>query len=132
MFNVLFARSLVAHLPSQTEKHTSTPPVIVTVVNPGFTHSSISRDASGFLEWVCECAKAVLARSACEASWTILHAALCEGKGDEIQAGYMNCCRVESVSDFVKSEEGAKVEGMLWVCRVLVLRIGFLLVWSVG
>ena len=67
----------------------------------------------------------MFARSATEASRTILHAALCEGKGDEIQAGYMNCCRVESVSDFVKSEEGAKVGGMLWVCFVFVLRIGF-------
>ena len=127
MFNVLFARSLVAHLPSQTEKHTSTPPVIVTVVNPGFTHSSIGRDASGFLEWVYSCAEAVFARSATEASRTILHAALytesgagAGAGGEEVQAGYMNCRKDECVSDFMRSEEGDGLGGCFgYVCLVL-------------
>ena len=68
----------------------------------------------------------MFARSATEASRTILHAALFTGTGtggEEVQAGYMNCCKVESVSDFVRSEEGGRVGGMLWVCCVL-LNVG--------
>jgi len=86
----------------------------VDVVNPGFCHSSLTREASGTKWLFMKLLKLALARTTEEGSRTLVHAALA-GTQSEMQGRYLNACRVEEESDYAISEEGSKVEEKVWV-----------------
>ncbi|KAE8151661.1 hypothetical protein BDV25DRAFT_171316 [Aspergillus avenaceus] len=83
--------------------------VVVNMVNPGFCHSRLARDA-GWGFWVM---KLLLARSTEEGSRTLV-AAL--SAGGSSHGKYMDCGKVDegALSDFVRSADGLDAQRRVW------------------
>ncbi|THH16049.1 hypothetical protein EUX98_g9365 [Antrodiella citrinella] len=106
LLNVLFARALQAHLPDSA-------PVIVTLVDPGFTISSLLRtaDVGQFTEW------AKIARTTEEGSRQLILAAVGPRDGGDVEqmrGGYVANNEVVEPSEWVLSSEGKQMQGKTW------------------
>ncbi|KAK7014140.1 hypothetical protein VNI00_019378 [Paramarasmius palmivorus] len=118
LLNVYFARSLQNHIG---------PSIIVTSVNPGFSITSLRRDAGvilGALSWLVE---RVMAFSAEVGSRQIVYGAVAD-KGNELKGAYISGSEVVEPSDDVVSEEGVKMGERFWdeiveVCKELDPRV---------
>ena len=113
VLEIMFVRELASRLPNPT-------PVSVSVINPGFCHSRLTRSIEGNLvvSVAVRVAKALLARTAEMGSRTLVHSAV--EPGERARHGrYASCCEVTEESDYVLSEEGKQISRRLWV-RVLV------------
>ncbi|KAL5359250.1 hypothetical protein BJX96DRAFT_183631 [Aspergillus floccosus] len=99
---VLAIREMVARLRDDA--------VVVNMLNPGFCHSQLARDAPGVGIKVM---KMLLARSTEEGSRTLVAGA---AAGDESHGEYMENGVVapDAVSAFVRSEEGARMQRRVW------------------
>lgn len=82
-------------------------PIILNSVNPGFCHSSLAREASGFQALMFVFMKLFLARSTEVGSRTLVAAAVA---GPESTGQYMSDCVVTPPSEFVRSDEGEKTQ----------------------
>jgi NAD(P)-dependent dehydrogenase (short-subunit alcohol dehydrogenase family) len=82
-------------------------PVVINCLNPGFCHSELAREAG----WYLYIMGLLLARSTEVGSRTILAAA---EAGPETHGKYMSESLVIDPSEFVMSEEGARVQKQVW------------------
>ncbi|ETN46661.1 uncharacterized protein HMPREF1541_00847 [Cyphellophora europaea CBS 101466] len=82
-------------------------PVVINTVNPGACHTHLTDE----LGWMPSVVKFFLARSAEVGSRNFVHAA---AAGDESKGQYLNDCKVEEPSAFVRSEEGEKTQIRVW------------------
>ncbi len=90
------------------------PDVILSMVNPGLCHSSLSRNAEGIRGWFLEFLKLTLARSTEVGSRTLVHGV---SVGREAHGKYLSDSRVadpEGLGSLVKSEEGAEAQKKIW------------------
>ncbi|KAJ7368410.1 hypothetical protein DFH08DRAFT_676159 [Mycena albidolilacea] len=106
LLNVFFVRALNARLPPST-------PVIVTMVNPGFCHSELLRDAKGIAGTIMLFMNRILGFTAEEGSRQLVWAAV-GGEPDKLRGEYISGCQTEEVADFVLSPQGVKAENQLW------------------
>jgi len=109
LLNLFFARELASRLPDNS-------PLIINAVNPGLCVSGLRRNVplSGqiffwfldlFFSWSTE-----------RGSRQLIFAALGDqDKQDEMKGAYISSSKVVEPSDYVISEEGAKVQKQLWV-----------------
>lgn len=95
LLEILFIRAFAAHHPS------SSLPVTINTVNPGFCHSEFGRE-QGFLLVVM---RFLLARTTEVGSRTLVHAA---GLGEESYGCYLSDSQVTEPSGYVRSEEGRR------------------------
>ena len=113
VFSVLLVRALQTQIPS-------TAPLLVTSVDPGFCKSDLMRhipDLTIFAEPLS------MARTAEEGSRQLLYAALGPDPAhlDSLEAttafrgGYIADAETQGPSEWVQSEDGAKLQGRIWV-----------------
>ncbi|KAF2634563.1 putative short-chain dehydrogenase [Massarina eburnea CBS 473.64] len=104
LMQLLCVRELVATLKAKGD----TSGVVVNCVNPGFCHSSLTRDFAP----IAYIGKILMrARSTEVGSRTLVHAA---SAGMESQGEYLSNCQVARVADWVKTEEGREWQGRVW------------------
>ena len=106
LLEVFAVRQLAAQLSASSK-----PKVILSVLNPGFCHSELTREFKGAKAAILVIAKAAIARTTEEGSRTLVQAAL---SGKESHGQYLNDCKVEPPSEFVRSAEGEEVEQRVW------------------
>jgi retinol dehydrogenase-12 len=112
LFNVLFGRSLTAHLPS-------TSPLVVDTVNPGFCYSSFRRNVKFPVSLVASLMEVLLARQTDEGAKCLVWGATA-GMNDptlreSLKGAYTSDCKVEEPSDFIFTKEGKNFEQRVWV-----------------
>ncbi|KAJ7078774.1 hypothetical protein C8R44DRAFT_910112 [Mycena epipterygia] len=108
LFNVFFVRALNARLPITT-------PVIVNAVSPGYCYSELRRSISGVLAAVDYIMVRILAWTAEEGSRQLVWAALAhQDHPEKLRGQFIAVSKVEEVSDYILSTEGAKVEDRVW------------------
>ncbi|KAJ7212141.1 short-chain dehydrogenase [Mycena pura] len=110
--NLFFARSLAEKIPPHK--------MTVTSINPGFCRSGLIRNSGIFKMVGLKIATALLSRSTEMGARCIIHGMLI-AKDEDVEGKYLNNCRVEEESDFVISENGAKIQQRAWreLCEVL-------------
>ncbi|CAD0084109.1 unnamed protein product [Aureobasidium vineae] len=101
LMDVFCTRALV-------EKTTSSYPVTMNTMNPGFCYSELSREMSGF---AFQLMYKLLARTTEVGSRTLVAAALAS---HDTHGQYMSDCLVEPPSKFVRSEEGKRTQERVW------------------
>ncbi|KAH7908661.1 hypothetical protein BJ138DRAFT_1157132 [Hygrophoropsis aurantiaca] len=111
-----FVRELSARLPSPT-------PVAVSAVNPGFCHSSLTRESeSQFpLKWMIYAFKAAFARSSEMGSRTLVHA-LTDPEGRKFHGHYVTNCEAVEESDLLLGEDGKLFSERIWMETIEVLQ----------
>ncbi|RDW86031.1 hypothetical protein BP5796_04356 [Coleophoma crateriformis] len=82
-------------------------PVTVNLVNPGFCHSELAREAG----WAIYFLKVALARSTEYGSRTLIHAT---SLGQESHGQYLHDCKISQPSSFVLGDEGKKAQDCVW------------------
>ncbi|GJF00666.1 NAD(P)-binding protein [Phanerochaete sordida] len=112
MFNIMFTRSLTAHLAPST-------PLVATSVNPGLCRTRIRRDLPGALRAATGVLGALLGRSAEQGARLVLHAAVGpDGKDGAhvrfLSGQYVSGGAVSEPSDFVVGREGWEVAERVW------------------
>ena len=91
-------------------------PVIVTAVNPGYCKSQLRRDLPVYIRTFDRIMEIFLARTAEEGSRNLVWAAVGgAGREFELRGAYVSYARLEEVSDYALSDEGAVVQTRLWV-----------------
>ncbi|KAG1846904.1 short-chain dehydrogenase [Suillus tomentosus] len=112
LFNVLFVRALTDRLQSVT-------PLSAVAVNPGFCHSQLLRVWSegtfSFFKIALAIKKRLLAWTAEQGSRQLIFAAV-GGRDDEenMKGGFVSLGRIVEVADFVLSDEGHKMQDIVW------------------
>ncbi|KAI4740683.1 NAD(P)-binding protein [Aureobasidium sp. EXF-12298] len=101
LMDVFATRALV-------ERTSSSYPVTINTMNPGFCYSELSREHSGI---AFQLMFKLLARTTEVGSRTLVAAALAS---HETHGQYMSNCLVEEPSKFVRSEEGRKTQEKVW------------------
>ena len=109
LLNLFFARELASRLPEDS-------PLVINAVNPGFCISALRRDIPlshylGF--WLME---TFVGWSTERGSRQLIFAAV--GNGDKLQemkGAYISSSEIVEPSDYVISEEGARIQRQLWV-----------------
>ncbi|KAI0001188.1 hypothetical protein BJV77DRAFT_1057951 [Russula vinacea] len=115
ILNVFFVRELTKRLPANS-------PVIVTAVNPGYCKSQLRRDLPVYIRTFDRIMEIFLARTAEEGSRNLVWAAVGgAGREFELRGAYVSYARLEEVSDYALSDEGAVVQTRLWDESVEVL-----------
>ncbi|KAI9880399.1 MAG: hypothetical protein M1830_003439 [Pleopsidium flavum] len=108
----------VRELASKTSQ--SEPEVAINMLNPGFCHSELLRNATGMQGMVMAGMKALLARTTEEGSRTLVHAA---GVGMETHGKYLSDCQEKdfAVAKMVRGHEGANTQKKVWaqLCQKL-------------
>jgi NAD(P)-dependent dehydrogenase (short-subunit alcohol dehydrogenase family) len=108
LLNVFFVRELTKRLPANS-------PVIVTVANPGYCKSELSRNFPFALRIIDAISKALLARTTEEGSRELVWAAVGgAGREFELRGGYASMANLQEVSDYALSDEGTVVQTRLW------------------
>ena len=109
LLNLFFARELASRLPEDS-------PLIISAVNPGFCISGLRRNLplSGLIVfWFWDL---FVSWSAERGSRQLIFAALGnQEKPDELKGAYITSSEPVEPSDYVISDEGAKVQKQLWV-----------------
>ena len=113
MFNVFFVRAL-------TERLQSTAPLSAIAVNPGFCYSQLRRSfheqTFSLTNIRVTILERLLARTPEQGSRQLVFAAV-GGRDDEenMKGAYINRGRAVEVSDFVLSDEGHRMQDVIWV-----------------
>ncbi|KAJ6590424.1 hypothetical protein DFH09DRAFT_1273944 [Mycena vulgaris] len=108
LLNVFFFCALNARLLPAT-------PLIVDAAAPGYCYSELRRSLTGIRAFVDYIMERLLARTAEEGSRHIIWAALAhQNDADKLRGEYIARGRVEEVSDFVLSAQGAKLQDRIW------------------
>lgn len=110
LLNLFFARELMSRLPEDS-------PLVINAVNPGLCVSGLRRNvplAGQILFWFWDI---FVSWSAERGSRQLVFGALGnKDKPDELKGAYISSSKVVEPSDYVISDEGAKVQKQLWVC----------------
>ena len=117
---VFFAKGLYTRLAGSKVQ---TPPSVC-IVDPGFSSTSLSRDAKFPVNAIVTVLEVLFARSAEKSSRTIVHGAVSnrDPRESEIVNGkYLASCRVKEESDYVWNQEGVKIEKRIWASHFNVL-----------
>ncbi|KAJ7123550.1 hypothetical protein C8R44DRAFT_831248 [Mycena epipterygia] len=115
VLNVFFFRALNSRLPPTT-------PVIVNAASPGYCYSELRREVSGLLVVINYIMERLLAWTTEEGSRQLVWGALAYQDRPEILRGqYIAASKVQEVSDYVLSAEGARVEDRVWDDTVAIL-----------
>jgi len=109
VLNVLFTRALSSRL--------STKPFIGLTVCPGFCVSNLRSGWTGIGIVINFVLELLFARTTEVGSRQLVWAALAGKKGheEELRGAYVANTRIEEASDWVLSEEGKRVQDLLWV-----------------
>ncbi|KAF9320172.1 hypothetical protein BG003_006981 [Podila horticola] len=126
LLNVLFTRSLAAHL--QESSHPEDRKITVQVINPGLVSSELGKKEDGpFLQRIAfTIFQGVLARNIMEGSKTTVYAAVAPECGVEngAQTGqYYSSCRVAKVNPLVEGEAGKELAEKLWLETIQTIEI---------
>ena len=109
LLNIFFARELASRLPEDS-------PLIINTVHPGLCFSALRRNfsLSGQISfWLLDI---FVSWSTERGSRQLIFAALGnQDKPDEMKGAYISSSKVVEPSDYVMSDEGAKVQKQLWV-----------------
>jgi hypothetical protein len=109
LLNLFFAREFVSRLPEDS-------PLVISAVNPGLCISALRRNtplSRYIVLWLME---TLIGWSTERGSRQLIFAAL--GNSDkpwEMKGAYISSSEIVEPSDYVISEEGAKVQKQLWV-----------------
>ena len=110
LLNLFFARELASRLPKDS-------PLIINAVSPGLCVSALRRNAALFSWMILRCFDFFISWSAERGSRQLIFAALGnQDRPDEMKGAYISSSKVVEPSDYVISDEGAKVQKELWVC----------------
>jgi len=108
LLNLFFARELASRLPQDS-------PLVINAVNPGFCISGLRRSVPWsrvIFYWFLE---TLASWSTERGSRQLIFAALGnQDKLDEMKGAYISSSKIEEPSDYVISDEGAKVQKQLW------------------
>jgi len=108
LLNVFFARAL-------QDRVQSIIPLTVNYVNPGFCYSSLRRDFYERGTWSLYLIEKLLALTPEQGSRQLIYAAIAERDNeDHMKGALISRAAVVEPSDFVLSEEGAKMQDTLW------------------
>jgi len=107
LIEVFVVRELAALMESTNKNGT----VILNTLNPGLCYSNILHESEGIARQFMNIFRAVAARTTEVGSRTLVAAA---HAGEESHGQYMTDGHVAPVSDFVTSDEGAKVHKRVW------------------
>ncbi|KAJ7450968.1 hypothetical protein B0H11DRAFT_2161807 [Mycena galericulata] len=108
LLNIFFVRALNARLSSST-------PLIVNTVSPGYCYSELRRNFTGMMAIVDFLMEICLALPAEVGGRRLVHAALGQADHpDSLRGEYIEGFRVVEVSDFILSPEGAKTQDLVW------------------
>ncbi|KAJ6595764.1 hypothetical protein DFH09DRAFT_1259000 [Mycena vulgaris] len=108
LLNVFFVRALNARLPPAT-------PLIIDAVNPGYCYSELRRSLSGIRAVVDYLMERVLAFTTEQGSRQLVWAAVGhQDHPEKLRGEYISLSKVEEVSDFVLSAQGAKAQDRIW------------------
>lgn len=109
LLNLFFARELASRLPEDS-------PLVINAVNPGFCISTLRRNAPLSIAIVYWLWDVFIAWSTERGSRQLIFAALGnQDKLDELKGAYITSSKIVEPSDYVISDEGAKVQKQLWV-----------------
>jgi hypothetical protein len=112
VFNVFFVRAL-------TDRLQSTTPISAVGVNPGYCYSQLRRS----YEWkfsltyiISAIEERLLAWTSEQGSRQLIFASVA-GQDDEekMKGGYVSCGHLIEVADFVLSDEGRRMQDIIWV-----------------
>ncbi|KAF7314311.1 hypothetical protein MKEN_00903700 [Mycena kentingensis (nom. inval.)] len=108
LLNILFVRALNAHLPSNI-------PVIVNCVNPGYCYSNIRSNLSGLQSFMDRIMERVIALPTEVGSRQLVWACIGQEEAPEkLRGEYISLEKVDEVSDYILSPEGATVQERIW------------------
>ncbi|KAJ7758547.1 hypothetical protein DFH07DRAFT_1024555 [Mycena maculata] len=108
LLNIMFVRALNDRLPGSM-------PLVVNAVNPGYCYSNIRKSLTGMMALVDFFMEVLLALPTETGSRQLVWAALGEpGDPEKLRGEYISLQRVEEVSDFILSPEGARVQNRIW------------------
>ena len=117
VLNLLLARHFSLLL-SQTSP-SSLPAISLNSPSPGlckteiFTEMHASSRITHAYNGIC---LAVCGRTASEGAKTLIHAAVGDNSGGEMDGAYLSECRIGKPSRFVRGTESERIEKRLWVC----------------
>ncbi|KAL0480363.1 hypothetical protein AKO1_007078 [Acrasis kona] len=106
LLDVLLTKALSNHMRTKQDEKIS-----VMSVCPGLCHSELARDVGGWHIWLL---KKTLARTTEYGSRTFVHSAVGDIGEGRAKGSFWSDCKDTEPSDFVVSEEGAKIQEKLW------------------
>ncbi|KAF7299129.1 hypothetical protein MIND_00861400 [Mycena indigotica] len=115
LLNIMFVRAMNKHL-------STTAPIVVNAVNPGYCYSNIRTTFSGFQALIDSLMERAIALPTEIGSRQLVWAALgMENKPLGLKGEYISLEKVEEVSDYILSPEGATVQERIWTELVQIL-----------
>ena len=115
LLNLFFARELASRLPEDS-------PLIINAVHPGLCFSGLRRHLPLSRQIIFWLSDLFITWSAERGSRQLVFGALGnKDRPDELKGAYISSSKVVEPSDYVISDEGAKVQKQFWVrlsCRV--------------
>ncbi|KAI0065467.1 NAD(P)-binding protein [Artomyces pyxidatus] len=108
LLNVFFVRELAARLPPNS-------PIIVNAVNPGFCASNLNRNEKFPVTLLISLFTALISRTTEVGSRALVWAATgARHRENDLRGAFISDAGVTEPSDFVVSEEGARMQKRLW------------------
>jgi NAD(P)-dependent dehydrogenase (short-subunit alcohol dehydrogenase family) len=116
LLEVFFTRELASRSPppSSPLSRNGKGGVVINFLTPGFCHSELGRDVSGWALWAFWLMKLVLARSTEVGSRTLLHAS---AAGEASHGKFLSSCEVWDVAPLVRRDEverGGELQRRVW------------------
>lgn len=109
LLNLFFARELASRLSEDS-------PLVINAVNPGFCISALRRNALLPRRMLHLFLETLISWSTERGSRQLIFAALGnQDKPDEMKGAYISSSEVAEPSDYVLSDEGARIQKQLWV-----------------
>lgn len=93
------------------KEHPQPYPVVINFLNPGFCHSSLTREMTGVTGILVTLFKYAVARTTEQGSRTLVHAA---AAGPETHGRYLSDARIAEPSPLVASKEGEEAQRRVW------------------
>ncbi|KAJ7505455.1 hypothetical protein B0H11DRAFT_2170293 [Mycena galericulata] len=103
LLNIMFVRAFNDRIPGST-------PLVVNAVNPGYCYSNVRSSFTGVMAIVDRLMEILLALPTETGSRQLPQ------NPDKLRGEYISLQRVEEVSDFLLSPEGARAQNRIWVC----------------
>ncbi|KAF8526875.1 hypothetical protein BU17DRAFT_39929 [Hysterangium stoloniferum] len=104
--NIMFTRSLVAHLPLGS-------PLTVVSLNPGLCQSTILRDQKGLQLHLILLCRRLVGRTCEMGSRAIVWGAL-GGENDAVQGRYLASCQIREENEWILGKEGQVMQENIW------------------
>ena len=108
LLNLFFARELASRLPEDS-------PLVINAVNPGFCISALQRNVPLSRYLVFRLMEKLFSWPTERGSRQLIFAALGNRDKSEMKGAYISSSEIVEPSDYVISEEGARIQKQLWV-----------------